>query len=134
VAATALVHGANNVLKVSLLGKHADRSLVLRFGVPAILAAFAGAAALGFVAHFEELARYQIGPRTAIVTPIKLVMGLLMFVFAMFELAPGLRELKFDRKYLTVGGPGSFTLGLPGQGGRIDRGFRGHQRGHRFHG
>ena len=29
---------------------------------------------------------------------------------------------------------GSFTLGLPGQGGRIDRGFRGHQRGHRFHG
>ena len=36
VAATALVHGANNVLKAGLLGKLADLGIVLRFGVPAI--------------------------------------------------------------------------------------------------
>lgn len=117
VVATAVVHGANNVLKVSLLGKNADRALVLRFGIPAILAAFVGASALGYVAHFDEIARWQLGARTAVVTPIKLVMGLLMFVFAMFELAPGLRDLKFDRKYLTVGGLLSGFFG----------GFSGHQ-------
>jgi uncharacterized membrane protein YfcA len=117
VAATAVVHFANNVLKVSLLGKNADRSLVLRFGIPAILAAFLGAYLLNYVAHFDEITRWQLGPRTAIVTPIKLVMGVLMFIFAMFELAPGLRDLKFDRKYLTVGGLLSGFFG----------GFSGHQ-------
>lgn len=49
VAATAVVHGANNVFKISLVGKHADRALVVRFGLPAIIAAFAGAAALGYL-------------------------------------------------------------------------------------
>ena len=39
VAATAAVQGANNVFKVALVGRHADRSLVLRFGLPAIVAA-----------------------------------------------------------------------------------------------
>ena len=34
VVATAMVHGANNVFKVSLLGRHADREVVLKFGLP----------------------------------------------------------------------------------------------------
>ena len=47
VGATALVHDANNILKVAMVGRHADRDLVLRFGIPAIVAALAGAAMLG---------------------------------------------------------------------------------------
>jgi uncharacterized membrane protein YfcA len=117
VAATAVVHGANNVLKVSLLGRQADKSLVLRFGIPAIAAAVLGALALGWVVHFAEIARWQLGGRTAVVTPLKLVMGALMFLFAMFELLPRLRALKFDRKYLTLGGLLSGFFG----------GFSGHQ-------
>lgn len=117
VAATAVVHGANNVFKVSLLGRHADRRLVLRFGVPAILAAFAGAAALGFVAHFPEIARYEVGPRTAVVTPVKLTMGLLMAFFAVFELLPRFRDLRFRNEHLLVGGLLSGFFG----------GFSGHQ-------
>ena len=46
VAATALVHGANNLLKVAVVGRHAEMELVVRFGVPAVAAAFVGAAAL----------------------------------------------------------------------------------------
>ena len=45
VVATALVHGANNVFKVSLLGRHADREVVIRFGLTAIAAAILGALA-----------------------------------------------------------------------------------------
>jgi hypothetical protein len=52
-----------------------------------------------------------------VVTPIKLTMGLLMLVFALFELLPRLRELKFDRKYLLLGGMLSGFFG----------GFSGHQ-------
>ena len=35
VAATALVHLANNLFKVALVGRHADRSVALAFGVRA---------------------------------------------------------------------------------------------------
>jgi hypothetical protein len=117
VAATAVVHGANNAFKIAMVGKHADRTLVLHFGIPAILAAFVGAAALGYVSHFGTLATYEVGPRTATVTPVKLVMALLMFAFALFELLPRFRELRFDRKYLPLGGVLSGFFG----------GFSGHQ-------
>ena len=50
VVATAMVHGANNVFKVSLLGRFADREVVLKFGLPAIAAAILGALALGWFA------------------------------------------------------------------------------------
>jgi uncharacterized membrane protein YfcA len=43
VAATAVVHGANNIFKLTVVGRQADRQLVLRFGIPAIIAAFVGA-------------------------------------------------------------------------------------------
>jgi uncharacterized membrane protein YfcA len=117
VAATAVVHGANNIFKISLLGRQADKAIVMRFGIPAILAAFIGAAALGLVAHFGQIASYSIGPRTAVITPLKLVMGLLMLVFALFELLPGLKKLEIDRKYLFAGGLLSGFFG----------GFSGHQ-------
>ena len=117
VAATAIVHGANNLFKISMVGKNADWSLVLRFGIPAIAAALVGAYSLGFVSHFEQLASYSIGTRTAVITPVKLVMGLLMLIFAFFELLPSLRNLQFDRKYLI---PGGLLSGFFG-------GFSGHQ-------
>lgn len=117
VAATAIVHGANNVFKIGLVGRHAEKTLVFRFGVPAIIAAFAGAAALGYVSHFGEIARYSLGSRTAVINPIKLTMGMLMLIFALFELLPRMRGLKFDRKYLLLGGLLSGFFG----------GFSGHQ-------
>ena len=54
VVATALVHGANNVFKVSLLGRHADREVVLKFGITAIVAAVFGAMALGLIAQSDS--------------------------------------------------------------------------------
>jgi uncharacterized protein len=117
VAATALVHGANNLLKVVVVGRHAEKELVVRFGVPAVAAAFIGAAALGYVSHFPEIFSYSIGSRTAVVTPVKLAIGTLMFVFALFELLPSLRGLRFDRQYLVFGGLLSGFFG----------GFSGHQ-------
>ncbi|MGD9545904.1 MAG: TSUP family transporter [Candidatus Krumholzibacteriia bacterium] len=117
VGATAVVHGANNLFKVTLVGRHADKGLVLAFGVPAILAAFVGAASLGLVAHLEPLAEYQLGSRTAVVTPVKLTVGVLMAFFALFELLPRFRNLKFEKRHLPVGGLLSGFFG----------GFSGHQ-------
>jgi uncharacterized membrane protein YfcA len=82
-----------------------------------MVAAFAGAAMLGYVSHFGEIIRYPLGSWIAVITPIKLVMGTLMLVFALFEIVPCLREIKFDHRHLVLGG---ILSGLFG-------GFSGHQ-------
>ncbi len=117
VAATAVVHGANNAFKVGFLGKSADKTMVIRFGVPAIMAAFAGAGALGYVSQFGDVVRYTVGSKVAVITPVKIVMGMLMMVFALFELLPRFRQMRFDRKRLLLGGILSGFFG----------GFSGHQ-------
>jgi uncharacterized membrane protein YfcA len=125
VVATALVHGANNVFKVSLLGRHADREVVLKFGLPAIAAAVLGALALGWVAQSDSTLTININEESfSEITPVKLVIGLLMIGFALFELVPRFRLLEFDRRYLPVGGVLSgFFGGLSGHQGALRSAF-----------
>ncbi len=124
VAATALVHAANNVLKASLLGKLADLKLVVRFGLPAIVAAFAGVYVLSLLANIPELWTYSVLGRQAIVTPLKLAMGLLMGAFALIELHPKFAKLEFDKRYLPLGGVLSgFFGGLSGHQGALRSAF-----------
>ncbi len=117
VAATAVVHAANSIFKMAAVGRHADRALVIRFGVPAIFAAFVGAAALGYVSHIPDITRYTIGSIEAVITPVKLVMGLLMLLFAIFELSSRMQDLRFKDEHLVIGGILSGFFG----------GFSGHQ-------
>jgi hypothetical protein len=42
------------------------RSVVIRFGLPAIVAAFAGATTLAYTADFGRLAEYSVGSHTAV--------------------------------------------------------------------
>ncbi len=124
VASTAVVHAANSVFKVAVVGRLADFAIVLRFGIPAICAAFVGAMLLGYLSNFEELAGYSLGPIPASVTPVKLSLGVLMIAFAVFELAPRLKQLQFDRKYLALGGLLSgFFGGLSGHQGALRSAF-----------
>lgn len=55
IAATAVVHLASNLFKLGLLARAADWRVVLRFGLPAALAALVGAAALGAVDRLPAL-------------------------------------------------------------------------------
>jgi hypothetical protein len=61
IALAAVVHLFNNLFKLALLGRHADKAVVYRFGVPAILAAYLGAEALLWLSHLKPLATYQLG-------------------------------------------------------------------------
>lgn len=124
VAATAVVHLANNLFKVSLLGKHADWSVVARFGLPAALAAMGGAALLHLFAGLPPLAHYPLGSQTYWITPVKLTIGTLIVAFAGLELLPSLGSLTFDRRYLPVGGLLSgFFGGLSGNQGAFRAAF-----------
>lgn len=125
VVATALVHGANNLFKVSLLGRHADLEVVLKFGLPAIAAAVLGALALGWFAGNESRVTVVVNEATLFdVTPVKFVIGLLMIAFALFELLPRFQRLEFERRWLPLGGLLSgFFGGLSGHQGALRSAF-----------
>ncbi len=124
VAMTAIVHFLNNIFKLLLLGKHANLQVVLRFGIPAILAAFAGAALLFLVSDLEPLASYSLNGRTFFITPIKLTMAILIAGFAVLEILPAARNREFDRKFLPLGGLLSgFFGGLSGHQGALRSAF-----------
>jgi uncharacterized membrane protein YfcA len=125
VVATAMVHGANNVFKVTLLGRYADLEVVFKFGLPAIMAAILGALALGWFAQAGFSLSIEVNEAlVAKITPVKLVIGVLMIGFALFELLPRFRSLKFDRRYLPLGGALSgFFGGLSGHQGALRSAF-----------
>lgn len=124
VALTAVVHLANNLLKLGLLGRHADRGVVLRFGLPALVAAIGGAALLESLAGSEPLAVWSLGSRTATITPIKLVVGSLMVVFAVLETLPSFERWAVPTRYLPFGGLLSgFFGGLSGHQGAFRSAF-----------
>lgn len=120
VAATAVVHLANNLFKVGLVGRHADRAVVLVFGLPAILAAFVGASLLSGMTALEPITRYTVGPIHAEVSWAGLVIGPLLAFFALFDLVPRLRDLTVERRWLPWGGALSgFFGGLSGLQGAL---------------
>lgn len=124
VAATAIVHGANNVFKVALIGRHARRSIVLEFGIPAVLAAFVGAWVLSMLSAEIVIGTWSPFGRVATVTPIKLVLGLLIIAFGLFELVPSLRAVRAPVRMLPVGGLiAGFFGGLSGHQGALRSAF-----------
>jgi len=125
VVATALVHGANNVFKVSLLGRHADREVVLKFGLTAIAAAIFGALALGWLVQANAQLTVEVNEaEVSHLTPVKLAIGLAMIFFALFELLPRFRALQFERRWLPLGGLLSgFFGGLSGHQGALRSAF-----------
>jgi uncharacterized membrane protein YfcA len=124
VAATAIVHLANNLFKIVLVGKYADRKTVIVFAVPAAIAAFVGATLLSSLSNVSVLFFYQIGKSTYEITPVNLVLGLLIVGFALFELIPKFEKMQFDKKYLSLGGLLSgFFGGLSGMQGALRSAF-----------
>lgn len=124
VAATAVVHLANNLFKVGLVGRHADRSVVLRFALPGAAAAILGALILTWVAQAPPLLSYRLGDTAHSVSAVKLVVGVLIIAFALLDLLPRFRTLAFERKYLPLGGLLSgFFGGLSGNQGALRSAF-----------
>ncbi len=124
IAATAVVHLANNLFKLGLVGRAADWRVVTRFSVPAALAALLGATTLVGFAGLETLTSYELSGRTFEVTPVKLVIGVLIAMFATLELSPAFAALAIPPRYLPLGGLLSgFFGGLSGNQGAFRSAF-----------
>jgi len=124
IAATAVVHLANNLFKLALVGKEADWQVVARFSLPAALAALIGAASLVGFSELPSLTHYELSGRAFEITPVKLVIGSLIVAFASLELSSALDGLAMPSKYLPLGGLLSgFFGGLSGNQGAFRSAF-----------
>jgi len=124
IALTAIVHFVNNLFKLILLGKHANRDVVLKFGFPSVVAAFGGAQFLLWLGDMSPTMTYQLFGREFFVTPVKLSIGVAMVVFVLFDVLPQFSAIMFDKKYLPVGGILSgFFGGLSGHQGALRSAF-----------
>jgi uncharacterized protein len=90
----------------------------MEFGLPAIAAAFMGAALLTYLGELNPIYEYQAFGSTRQVSVLKLVIGLLIVSFVILELSPTFSKAVLDPKWPPLGGAISgFFSGLSGHQG-----------------
>lgn len=124
IALTGVVHFFNNIFKIILVGKNADKAVLLRFGIPAVIASFIGAWILLHIPDSEPLYTYSMFGKTFEVFPVKLIISVLLIIFASMDLIPYFNKLQFGKEKLPLGGALSgFFGGLSGNQGALRSAF-----------
>lgn len=121
---TGVVHFLNNLFKLSLVGLKANKEVVIRFGIPAFVAALAGSYLLLQITDLQPIYSYTLGGKPYSITPVKLIIAVLLIVFAASEIIPAFKNLEFGKNQLILGGLLSgFFGGLSGNQGALRSAF-----------
>ncbi|MGB0391290.1 MAG: TSUP family transporter [Salibacteraceae bacterium] len=124
IALTGVVHFTNNIFKIGLIGKNADKGVLLRFGIPAIIASFIGAWVLLQITDLPTIAQYSLFNSNFEITAVKLIIAILLFIFAILEISPSFQKVQFGSNKMILGGALSgFFGGLSGIQGAIRSAF-----------
>jgi uncharacterized membrane protein YfcA len=124
IALTGVVHFFNNIFKLFLVGRNADRSVLIRFGIPAVAGAFLGSWVLLSIPAATPLFSYQLLGNSFEVYTVKLLISVLLIIFAGMDLLPYFSKLQFSRNKLPLGGALSgFFGGLSGNQGALRSAF-----------
>lgn len=124
IALTGVVHFFNNIFKLFLVGRHADKAVLIRFGIPAVIAAIAGSWLLLNMTDLQPLFAYDAFGKHFEVYPVKFLISLLLIIFACMDLLPYFGKLHFGREKLPIGGILSgFFGGLSGNQGALRSAF-----------
>lgn len=121
---TGVVHFFNNIYKLGLVGKNANKDVLIRFGIPAVLAAIAGSWILVNIPATQPLFSYNAFRSHFEVYPVKFLISILLIIFASIDLIPKFNKLQFSRNKLPIGGALSgFFGGLSGNQGALRSAF-----------
>ena len=121
---TGIVHFFNNIFKLILVGRNADKAVLIRFGVPAVIAAILGSWLLMNISDAEPLFSYIMFGKTFEVFPVKFIISILLIIFASIDLIPYFNKLQFGKDKLPIGGALSgFFGGLSGNQGALRSAF-----------
>jgi uncharacterized protein len=124
IALVGIVHFFNNILIAGMVGKNADKTVLIRFGIPAILASLAGAWLLMNISNLPAIYSYTIGEKLFEVTPVKFIIAILLIGFALLDIIPSLKTIQFSKNKLPIGGLLSgFFGGLSGLQGALRSAF-----------
>lgn len=124
IALTGVVHFFNNIFKLILVGRKADKGVLMRFGIPAVLAAFVGSWILVNITDLQPLFSYDAFGKHFDVYPIKFIISILLIIFASIDLVPYFNTLQFGKDKLPIGGALSgFFGGLSGNQGALRSAF-----------
>ena len=121
---TGIVHFFNNIFKLFLVGKKANKEILLKFGIPAVIAAFVGSLVLISINDLKPLFSYRLFDKTFVVYPIKFIISVLLLFFATIDFIPFFNKLEFSKNKLPFGGILSgFFGGLAGIQGALRSAF-----------
>lgn len=124
IALTGIVHFFNNLFKLYLTGKFANKDVVIRFGIPAVIAAFVGAIVLLQFSDMPAIYQYTLFDKNFSIYPTKLIIAILLMFFAVVDLIPYFGNLAFSKNKLPIGGVLSgFFGGLTGAQGALRSAF-----------
>jgi uncharacterized membrane protein YfcA len=124
IALTGIVHFFNNIFKLFLVGRNANKEVLLRFGIPAVIAAMIGSWVLLNITDLQPLFSYYAFGKHFEVYPVKFIISILLIIFASIDLIPYFNTLQFGRDKLPIGGALSgFFGGLSGNQGALRSAF-----------
>ncbi len=124
IALTGVVHLANNIFKIGLVGKNASKTVLIRFGIPAIAAAIAGAWILVWLTDIPPVYEYDLWGKSFEITPVKLTISILLLFISLLEILPRMPKFQISGRKLVLGGVLSgFFGGLSGIQGAIRSAF-----------
>jgi uncharacterized membrane protein YfcA len=124
IALTGIVHFFNNVFKLLLTAKYANKDVVIRFGIPAVTAAFIGAMLLLQFVDMPAIYQYSMFGKNFSIYATKLIIAVLLMFFALVDLIPYFGKLEFSKEKLPIGGILSgFFGGLTGAQGALRSAF-----------
>lgn len=124
IALTGVVHFFNNIFKLFLVGGKANKEVLIRFGIPAVISAIAGAWLLLQMTGLGPLFQYSMFGKQFEVYPVKFIISLLLIFFALMDLLPFLKNIQFGKKHMPIGGVLSgFFGGLSGNQGALRTAF-----------
>lgn len=124
IAFTGLVHFSNNIFKFFLVGKNIDKKVLIRFGLPSVIAALIGSYLLVLIDESNVIFSYHFFDKKIDVVLVKFFISILLITFAIIDLIPQIKNLNFDKKYLPVGGfLSGFFGGLSGNQGALRSAF-----------
>lgn len=124
IAATAVVHMANNIFKLFLVGKHAHWPTIKSFGTLSVVGALSGAWLLGRIAHWDVTLPYSLGSFAFETNAIRIIIALIILIFAWLEISPALDRLSLPTGLMPLGGfVSGFFGGLSGHQGALRSAF-----------
>jgi len=124
IALTGIVHFSNNIFKLFIIGKNLNKDVLIRFGIPAIIAAFFGSLLLFNFDEDSFLYSITLFEKEREVTTIKFIISVLLIFFALIDLIPFFKKISFNKNSLPIGGLLSgFFGGLTGNQGALRSAF-----------